>query len=149
MKTPNKWDATKFLTFILFLLLSFTASAADFHTVANGADKDITEHSVTRNVSNDSCGATIFVPTKTAAEWTAFRNNPPACVTVTTATASCPSQLRTWFPGPCFNTWPARAHGTVHGPLSGSNGDGTGSATYTCNNGNWVFTSGSCTPTLN
>lgn len=63
------------------LLASFQAFAADSYSVAASATQMITEHSQCRQVTN-GLSKSLFVPTKTAAEWTRFRDNPPAGVTL-------------------------------------------------------------------
>lgn len=49
--------------------------AANSYTIANGATVMINEHGVCHNVKNNS-GGSRMVPTRTAAEWSSFRNNP-------------------------------------------------------------------------
>lgn len=72
---------------LLFVLQTTPAGAADSYQVNYGATVAITEHSVTRCVSNNhASGLAIFVPTKTSTEWASFYNSPPAGVTAGTCT---------------------------------------------------------------
>jgi hypothetical protein len=62
-------------------LLCFTSSlhAADSYNVAPGTT-DITEHTVCSRITN-ATGKNLFVPTKTAGEWAAFRSTASAGIT--------------------------------------------------------------------
>lgn len=76
---------------VLALLVLFSGGAwgADSYRVNSGATVQINEHSVCQRVTNNhASGQGILVPTKTASEWTTFRNNRPAGVTL----AACPPQ---------------------------------------------------------
>jgi len=71
------------------LILSATLLAAvaayavvDSYQVNNGASTTITEYTISKDVTNNhASGKAIFIPTKTAAEWASFYNNPPTGVT--------------------------------------------------------------------
>ena len=67
----------------LVLLLSAAAS----YQVNHGQTVDIDEHAVRRCVTNNyASGQAIFVPTNTSTEWSAFRTNAPAGVSVANCT---------------------------------------------------------------
>lgn len=66
--------------FLVSFLFISTAQAADSYSVGAGASVTITEHSVCHVVTNGLSQA-LFVPTKSAAEWTSFRANTPPGVT--------------------------------------------------------------------
>ena len=73
--------------FILVLIGTSSAFAADMYSVNSGATVQINEHGVCQRITNShSSGRPIMVPTKTATEWTTFRNNRPAGVGM----AACP-----------------------------------------------------------
>ncbi len=55
--------------------------AANSYSVGSGVSLEITEHGVCKDVYNILANS-LFVPTRTAPEWTAFYNNPPAGVAV-------------------------------------------------------------------
>lgn len=60
---------------ILFAILIIAiVYAANYYKVDSGATSTIDEHGVCKKVTNNNA-LDIFVPTKTADEWTAFRNN--------------------------------------------------------------------------
>lgn len=59
-----------------------SAFAADSYQVNNGQTAVIDEHGICRVVTNNS-GNSLFVPTRTSAEWTAF-NKPTAKRSVAT-----------------------------------------------------------------
>lgn len=67
---------------LIILLITPCLQAADSHSVAAGATEVISEHGICRNVNNGGAKS-IFIPTKTAPEWTSFRNSPPVSVTAT------------------------------------------------------------------
>ncbi len=75
------------LAFLVLTLaaLAFSAivlEASDSSTVNHGGSLAITAHSTCRNVTNNSTtGASLYVPTVTAAEWASFYTNPPSGVT--------------------------------------------------------------------
>ena len=69
------------LTLFLILLVVSIAWAAQSYYIASGASQTINEWGVQKKVTN-GCGPAIFVPTNSSAEWTAFRNNKPSCVTL-------------------------------------------------------------------
>lgn len=67
--------------FAIFFASAGAVQAADSYTIANGANTNISEHSVCQKVTN-ATGRSIMVPTKASAEWLSFRNNPPSGVTL-------------------------------------------------------------------
>lgn len=73
---------------IVLVLIAATAFAADMYSVNSGATVQIDEHGVCQRITNShSSGQAIMVPTRTATEWTTFRNNRPAGV----AMVACPT----------------------------------------------------------
>ena len=66
----------------MFLVGVTTVSAAEKYQVNVSQTVEIDEHGVCKDVTNDSAALDVFVPTKTAAEWEAFRNNPPTGVSL-------------------------------------------------------------------
>lgn len=74
------WQRSLLLIFVC-VFASASSWGADFYRINAGAQAQITEFSVCRNVDNNRAQA-IFVPTKVTAEWTAFRTKPPSSVTV-------------------------------------------------------------------
>lgn len=62
------------LLLVGLLVLPAPALSADSYAPANSANVLIDEHGACYRVTNNT-GDQIFVPTKSAAEWTAFRNN--------------------------------------------------------------------------
>jgi hypothetical protein len=76
----------KLLRYNLFFLLMSLPSlyAADFYQVNSGTSLQITEYSVCKDVVNHAAQG-VFVPTKTAGEWSSFYTNPPTGSTA----ASC------------------------------------------------------------
>ncbi|MGE3975809.1 MAG: hypothetical protein AB7F59_14895 [Bdellovibrionales bacterium] len=71
------------MIFILFLFLQNFSFAADSYQVNHTATSTITEHGVCKRVTNNHASAkAIFVPTKTATEWSTFRTNVPPGVTL-------------------------------------------------------------------
>ncbi len=80
---------SRFIPFCLFvgvagiLACVSSAQAAQQYRVNNNTSVFVDEHSVPKNVQNNNCGADIMVPTNTSTEWSAFRNNKPACVVLT------------------------------------------------------------------
>lgn len=84
----------------LCLAAYYPASAADFHQVNNGAIVDITEHSVCKRIiNNHGSGLAIFVPSKTATEWSAFYNATIPGVTVSACPPPCGG---TYYGGYCW-----------------------------------------------
>lgn len=77
-----KRKKTKIIITILLLALAFLIvyAAQDFYRVQNRSD--ICEHSYFRRVVNDYADD-LFIPTKTASEWSAFRSNYPGNVSLT------------------------------------------------------------------
>ncbi len=64
---------------VIVLVLAGIVLAANGYVIADRFTTKITEHTVTKNVYNDGCPASLFVPTKSSAEWSSFRNNLPTC----------------------------------------------------------------------
>src|SRR3989344_1875893 len=79
------------------------ALAAQYYSIGNGANATVNEWGTSKIVTNN-CGATIFVPTNTSAEWSNFRSYKPACATLAT-------------PGP---SWSCASCGGVQEGTSGS-----------------------------
>lgn len=75
------------LALIAFFGIAGSAQGADSYVVAAGAQEAIVEHGECRFVNNGAAQA-IFIPTRSAAEWSSFYNNAPPNVTVTNC-ASC------------------------------------------------------------
>jgi hypothetical protein len=80
----GKRTATHFMVFAcLFLIIStiavFTVQALDSHLLNDGEIENITEHNTCSTITNTT-GHNIFIPTKSAAEWTSFLNNMPSGV---------------------------------------------------------------------
>lgn len=79
-----------FFISILFIFLLFAGVViATINTIEEGYQvnfsetKAITAHSVCKQVTNNhASGLSIFVPTKTAVEWSSFYGHPPAGVTI-------------------------------------------------------------------
>ncbi|HEU5114492.1 MAG TPA: thrombospondin type-1 domain-containing protein [Candidatus Paceibacterota bacterium] len=69
------------IIFAFASFIPFTASAASSYTISANSSLQITEWSVCKNVTNSNTKS-LFVPTNTSAEWTAFQNNPGSGVTV-------------------------------------------------------------------
>lgn len=89
----NRWIAFA-LAFVLGLCLSAQpAAAADSHLIYLNTPVEITEHGVCKDL--ESTVGTVFVPTKTAAEWSSFYDN-IAGVTV------LPCCLATSYGGYCY-----------------------------------------------
>lgn len=76
--------------FIALIMLSASLSfAAQMYRVNKTTTVNVVEWSDNKNVTNN-CTRDIMVPTKTSAEWTSFKNNKPACVTIADAvTCNC------------------------------------------------------------
>lgn len=75
---------------IAAVLSALPAYAVDFYQVNNGATVDITEHSVCKRMTNGyPSGQAIFVPTKTATEWSAFYGATIPGVTIAACPPSC------------------------------------------------------------
>lgn len=69
--------------FLFALGFALIVYAADYYQVNNGSNTDIDEHGTCKNVANNhASGLALFVPTKTSSEWSTFRSNLPAGVTV-------------------------------------------------------------------
>ena len=83
---------TSFLTLFAQLLM-----AADSYSVPFDGSVCVREHNDARIVYHNSPNSlALYVPTRTAAEWTAFRANPPAGVTLSYL-PSCEGNLRLWL----------------------------------------------------
>ena len=68
----------KFTLIVLFTLILFvTFVEAEYFSVSGGGTECVSRHGAIRNVANQAGNPTIFVPTNTADEWLAFRNNAP------------------------------------------------------------------------
>src|SRR5690606_14267826 len=71
-----KMRAIRHIFIVLFIFFSITLQAANFHTADSGIVIMVDEHSVCKNVKNLN-GRSLFIPTKTSAEWSSFRTNTP------------------------------------------------------------------------
>lgn len=49
----------------------------------------IEEHGDCKIVTQNTCSKDVFIPTKTSPEWTAFKNNHPACIQLADCSPSC------------------------------------------------------------
>lgn len=79
-----------FALILLFLPAATTALAADMYQVNSGATVQINEHGVCQRITNShASGRPIMVPTRTATEWTTFRNNRPAGVAMVACPPAC------------------------------------------------------------
>jgi len=112
--------------------LAVPVSAAEFYTVDTGSTVTIDEHGICQKVANAS-GNRIFVPTKTAAEWAAFRNNRPAGVTL----EGCLTIAKIWSYNPASHNTMSPYGCAGHNGFSGAMGSHTGSGWYnSCSWGN-------------
>jgi hypothetical protein len=74
--------------FIMGAVAAAAPAQAQITAINNGATVEVDRHSVCRRVTNGT-GTRIMVPTGTAAEWTAFRNNAPSGVSFATCVPPC------------------------------------------------------------
>lgn len=65
-----------FALWLVIVLLPQMGLAADSHAINSGTQVIIDEHGACSHVTNNS-GRRVFVPTRTANEWAAFRNKAP------------------------------------------------------------------------
>ncbi len=113
--------------FVGLLTQATSVFALNSYQVNASASTTITEHTVSKVVTNN-CSKAVFVPTKTAPEWTSFYTNPPACVTV--ADPPCPGPPS--IGAACTDG--ALYAGTYNGyTYQTTPGNCTNSATPTCN----------------
>ena len=91
------------LYFAVFFAISCFSQSQNYYQIGNGQTVIIDEWNECRSVVN-STGAAIFVPTKTSAEWTSFRNNSPSGITLNACTFSCGSVLVDSRDGQSYNT---------------------------------------------
>lgn len=97
LNDPTYYEVSKRIVVRFFVvivlstvLLAQAAHAADSYQVASGATVDITEFGVCKRVTNNhASGAGIFVPTRTAVEWSSFYGGLPPGVTATACPTSC------------------------------------------------------------
>lgn len=95
----------RFGLFLFILVLTGTSSAfaADMYSVNSGATVQINEHGVCQRITNShGSGRPIMVPTRTATEWTTFRNNRPAGVAMAACPPACSGALvggHCWYLG--------------------------------------------------
>jgi hypothetical protein len=87
-----------FLSLLLFLSTSLSQAAVSY-SVPTGSAIYITEFGVCRWVRNNhASGSALFVPTNTALEWSTFRANPPAGVTVVSGPGCfAPTGISLWL----------------------------------------------------
>ena len=72
----------KLLILVIFFIVGIgVISAADSYRLNAGLSVVISEHGVTKKVTNNGAND-MFIPTKSAAEWSNFRANTPASTTV-------------------------------------------------------------------
>lgn len=77
--TPSRLSISLFALFLwgaLCIALPSISYAANSHTIANGASKQIDEHGTCKKITNSS-GKSVMVPTKSPAEWSSFRSSLP------------------------------------------------------------------------
>jgi hypothetical protein len=137
----NKHSLQSFISTITFLAVLFflsVSNTANMYRVNNGATVLINEHGVNKNVAN-ACGVDRMVPTLTAGEWTNFRNNKPACMTLSDPAA------------PCNLPWGgsiASGQGVTAYQYATSASCAFYSETRTCTNGSLsgTYTNASCSP---
>ena len=120
------------LLVLLFVIAAAAhAAAADFHQVGYGATVDITEHAACRRVTNNhASGLPLFVPTKTATEWSAFYGSTVPGVSVGPCTL--PRQYIILASGTSWTVpsdWNS-ADNTVHAVGGGGGGIGTSSGLW-------------------
>ncbi|MCC7250453.1 hypothetical protein [Hyphomicrobium sp.] len=127
------------LAALFLLLLPTPVFAADSYQVNHGATVDITEHGECRTVTNNhASGAPLFIPTKTAPEWSSFYGATIAGVTIEACSACSVtpgSQSFTTagshnFVVPCYNTLTVRLWGG-----GGGGGGSIWSASHSAYNG--------------
>lgn len=82
----------KFGSILILLAISVLVDAATYYRINNGTSQQVDEFSICQEVANNS-GLDIHVPTKTAAEWAAFRSFPPTGVTLTSCAAVPPDAI--------------------------------------------------------
>lgn len=82
----------KFFMALVFLAISVMVDAATYYRVNDGTTQEVDEFSICQDVDNNS-GQDILIPTKTAAEWAAFRSFPPAGVTLSSCAAVPPAAI--------------------------------------------------------
>ena len=130
----------RLFSFILatFLILATQAWAADYHTITNGSNKTITEHSQCKKVTN-TIGATLFVPTKTSTEWSNFRSNAGAVSGISLANCSTGCSFTNFGGGDSLCLVPALSSGQ-----SGGDCLFMGSCSATCNNAVLTLNSNFC-----
>ena len=130
MKTLAKIKRRSVLLGILFVMLLIgIVYAAEYYQVNSGATSTIDEWSVCKKVTNNNALG-IFVPTKTEAEWTAFRTN----VSGVTSAECCVCST-----GPCCDGCNIMANGAqptgytddTNGFCTGTNGSISTSYVYT------------------
>jgi len=91
------------VSFCFCLSILCFAQTQNYYQVGNGQTVTIDEWNECRSITN-STGSSIFVPTKTSAEWTSFRNNSPAGISLNNCSFSCGSVLVDSRDGQSYNT---------------------------------------------
>ncbi|WP_144083532.1 hypothetical protein [Hyphomicrobium nitrativorans] len=119
------------------------ARAADSYNLNAGATLTITEHSVCAVVTN-GLSSSIFIPTKSAGEWTSFRTNTPPGVT-SDACDTTPN-IFTFIDVTGANPSTATTSNivTINGITTATPVSATNGAQFNINGGGWV-TSGNIT----
>lgn len=111
--------------FVIFLCIILFVYAVQSYQILSGSSVVVDEHGVLKKVTN-TCGPAIFIPTKIAAEWSAFRSNKPGCVAVSDL-ASCNL--------PWGGTIPHGSSVTAYPSSSVPCGSSCSSQTRACNDG--------------
>lgn len=88
----------KHLVFLM-LVLAFPVEAANSYKINAGATVSINEHGTCRRVKNNKSVA-LFVPTKTSAEWTAFRGSSNSGATISNCVMTCTLTNGKWCDSP-------------------------------------------------
>ena len=114
-----------FILFFMFYFSLFLSSSvwAQITRINNGNNQDIDAHSVCQNVDN-ATGLDLMVPTGIAAEWLAFRTNPPTGVTLS-ACSGCASGSQSFTSNGTFTVPSGYTSLTISG-WGGGDGGGNG-----------------------
>ena len=107
-------------------------TAASSYQINYGANQDITEWSVCKNVANShASGKAIFVPTNTSTEWSTFYTNAPPGVTIANCGCAVTAGSQTYstagsysFNVPCYNNLTVEVWGAGGGGAGVASGNG-------------------------
>lgn len=128
------------------VVLSFFAiviDASDNYTVSHGTNLAVTAHTACRNVTNNSAtGASVYVPTQTAAEWQSFYTSPPAGVIAGSCSCALPwggslnegqsvTAYQSASASPCVSQTRSCSNGTLSGNYAYAQCVTPGSQTFT------------------